>query len=343
MPGMRTFPKSGSSSVAMLARAMTCGSRKNCSISLIGPANMVPRSRTRRLVSGPVRGFMSPSGRQIRQAALLVFPAAAAGAGIVAVCLGHSRGVLGIQRTHVVLYRLTRAPVPRQVLQVRAAVGVKPLQAGTQIVQTVLALRRPDQTVLRTSAVAQSQDIALLAIAWHALAFIASEFEQRRTFQQFGQRRLAYIPEAILRVDEVVAGIDIAVMLEHDDIAADLRGHAQRVLHAQERPGRLVEVLNIDPADIAPHPLVEDGAEESPVGLGRDGLRADLALPLAGHQRQELQELDADVPEETIHRCGLPHVLIVNHAEHIAMDPMALKHAKRLQHALVRRSLRSEE
>jgi hypothetical protein len=56
---------------------------------------------------------------------------------------------------------------------------------------------------------------------------------------------------------EMIARVDIAVVLQDHDIAAGFAKNAQRVRHSPERPRRLIEILDADPLDIVADPLVE--------------------------------------------------------------------------------------
>src|SRR3990170_4209527 len=105
-------------------------------------------------------------------------------------------------------------------------------------------------------------------------------------------------------------------MFDDDDIPAGFPEHAERMLQPEERPCRLIEVLDADAADIVSDPLVEYRAQKSPVGFGRNGFRADSIVCGTHHQRQELQVLDPDVFEETVDRRRLPDVMMMNDAQH---------------------------
>ena len=107
--------------------------------------------------------------------------------------------------------------------------------------------------------------------------------------KKFTQGSGVNIPQAMLGVDEMIACVDIAIVLEYDDIAADRRGDAQRVVHAEEGPRGLVESLDMHPTDVAARPFVEYGAQKGAVSLCGNGLGADPVL-FARNQRQELQE-----------------------------------------------------
>src|SRR3990172_3759742 len=130
----------------------------------------------------------------------------------------------------------------------------------------------------------------------------------------------------MLRINEMVAGIEVAVMLDDDDVPAGLAKNAERMLHPQRRPRRLVENLDDDAPDIVPHPLVENGAEKLAEGLRRHRLKAypTLAVIQSLYKGKELQVLDADLLKEAVNLRRVVDVLVVDHAEEIAMDLMLL-------------------
>ena len=70
------------------------------------------------------------------------------------------------------------------------------------------------------------------------------------------------------RLDEVVARIEIAVVLERQRGAAGLGVDAQAGRLAEPVGERHVEHLHVDLADVVPHPLLEDVDQEPPVLAG---------------------------------------------------------------------------
>ena len=99
------------------------------------------------------------------EAAFLEFFAAATRAKVIA--SDHRRGlrVFGLDVKHKLLDGLARLMERCKLLQVRAAVGEKPLQASAEIVQPRFAVRSRQETVLGTPAIAHGEDLALAALA----------------------------------------------------------------------------------------------------------------------------------------------------------------------------------
>ena len=76
-------------------------------------------------------------------------------------------------------------------------------------------------------------------------------------------------------LNEMVAGIDVAIVLEHERVAATWRDDAEVVL-PEPAAERHVEGLNEDLPHIAPDPLVEDRAEETAELVRAYGALGDL-------------------------------------------------------------------
>ena len=90
------------------------------------------------------------------------------------------------------------------------------------------------------------------------------------------------VAQAMFGVDVVVAGKEISIVFDDRDISADGPEDAQRMLLPERRPGRFLENLHFDPADIPAHPFVEDGAEKVAPGFRRDGVRSSPRFGLSG-------------------------------------------------------------
>ena len=96
-------------------------------------------------------------------------------------------------------------------------------------------------------------------------------------------------PELLPGLDEVVAGVEVAVVLQRRAVAAGGGVDAQEVTAEMGLEGD-VEELHVDPPHVAPDPLLEDVDQELPVlraahGTSGDeaaGLRVQGALPAAG-------------------------------------------------------------
>ena len=77
------------------------------------------------------------------------------------------------------------------------------------------------------------------------------------------------VPELVARLDEVVARVEVARVLEREREPARLRVDAQPRRLADPVRERDVEHLHVHLADVASHPLLEDVDQEAAVLLGR--------------------------------------------------------------------------
>ena len=76
------------------------------------------------------------------------------------------------------------------------------------------------------------------------------------------------IAQEVVGLHEVIAGIEVAGVLERERVATGLAVHAKaRRLADPVRQGD-VEHLDVDLADVTAHPLLEDVDQKAPVLLG---------------------------------------------------------------------------
>ena len=171
------------------------------------------------------------------------------------------------------------------------------------------------------------------------------------------------VAELVLRLDEVIAGVEVAVVLQRRAVAAGGRVDAEQVA-AEEGFQRDVEELHVDLAHVVAHPLLEDVDQEAAVLLGPDralgdqvaGLRVEqpllarlLAPALVGDldrllggaldDRDELHPLRAQfIAEEAID--GAPVVLVggVDGAQDVEVD-LVLAQVTPAAHHQVERAL----
>src|SRR5205823_2339891 len=87
------------------------------------------------------------------------------------------------------------------------------LQARAKIVEPLFAVRCFDEAILRATAVAHAQDFALAAVARQARPLILAEFPLPRILDHFRQGLFVDIADLVLRLDVMIAGVEVAVML----------------------------------------------------------------------------------------------------------------------------------
>ena len=120
--------------------------------------------------------------------------------------------------------------------------------------------------VLGTLAVAGEQVLALPAVSRQRVGFGLPERALLFRSHELADRGLEDVAEQVRRVDEVVAGVDVTVVLESDTLAARRTQNAQRRETTQLGGEHAVEELDEHLADVVSHPLVEDRREELAVG-----------------------------------------------------------------------------
>jgi hypothetical protein len=198
--------------------------------------------------------------------------------------------------------------------------GKKTPVSRAQVIESSLAVRRKEKTVLRTSAVAHGKYVAGFAKAGEGVKLDPAEGPLSRCLEQLDQGGFPDIPQAMFSIDEVVTGIEVALVLHHRHVATGLSKDTEAMFPAEGCRNRLLEDLNIDSADVLFHPLIENDAEKITEGRGRDRTRAYARVTRSFHEGQKPEESRPYLLEEPIHLTGVMHVLTVYHAQHVAND-----------------------
>ncbi len=184
----------------------------------------------------------------------------------------------------------------------------KGFEARAQVIQPRFTVGREVGAIFGTAAVAGKQDGAFAAITRQGRFFIQSKSALLLAAHQFDHGSFENIAQAVRRLNEMVAGIQVAVMLHCQRQSAGLLENAQAAGRAQPASQRGVEHLHENPAHVAAHPFVENGDEKIAVLFSRDGARRQVVallearLVLALDDGNELDELRADlVAQEAVH------------------------------------------
>ena len=74
--------------------------------------------------------------------------------------------------------------------------------------------------MFRTLSLAGKSDFALTAVAWKRVGFVTAKLRLRLRGDHFSEQFLQNNPQLVLRINEVITGIQIAVMLNGDRFAA---------------------------------------------------------------------------------------------------------------------------
>src|SRR5262245_30615758 len=99
--------------------------------------------------------------------------------------------------------------------------------ASAEIVQPRFAVGGRQETVFRAAAVAGKAHLAASALRRQAVELGPAEARLLRRADQVGHVRLTDVAEPVLGLDEVIAGVEIAVVLERQRRAAGRRVHTQ--------------------------------------------------------------------------------------------------------------------
>ena len=160
-------------------------------------------------------------------------------------------------------------------VHVRGGVAIEAAVAGAKIVETGISIAIVCETVFGTFAVTGKQHVALLALLRQGAVFEQTETLLLLAVEHLDESVLIDIAEPILGKDEVVAGIDVAVLLHHASVSTVFGIHATAWRKAHPVGQRAIEELNEDAPDVVPHPFVEDGTEKAAPLLGRHRERGD--------------------------------------------------------------------
>ncbi len=231
------------------------------------------------------------------------------------------------------------------------------LVAGAQVIQPGLAIGRECEPVARALAVAGETHLTLPTVPRQRVALGLAEGSLLVGGDQLQEMGLLNIAEKVLGLDEVIAGVQIAVVFERQRIATRLSEDAERAADADPRPKRGVEHLDEDLGDVLPDPLVEDGDQEAAPLVGphrsfRNQFPFEkverprlvrVAPALVGQREQfggrsfddrdELHELGAEVvTEEAVHLEPVISVGGMDGTQDVEIDGMRLQEAEPAHH-----------
>lgn len=185
------------------------------------------------------------------------------------------------------------------------------LQTGAEGILAVLSMSGTTSVTIRIIPAAQ-------AFSREIVSLEESEAKPLLTIEELRERGLAYVAELVLRSHEMVARIDISVVLDGKAFATGLPHGA----YTRRQPAPLseghIEYLHIAAADIPAHPLVEDAAKEAAESLRRHRPRGLAAVREPVHGWKKLHEAAAGfVAEEAIDLSSSLLAKVVDHAQGI--------------------------
>ena len=152
-----------------------------------------------------------------------------------------------------------------------SGVGEEGAVGGAEIVERGIGLAGGEEAVLGAAAVAGEEPLALAALLGETVALGASEIGLAMAVGEGRERCVVDVAEAELREDEVVAAIEVAVVLHGKGVAAGGSHGADPWRFANPAGEGGVEELDEDFADIVEKPFVEDGCQVAGVLGGGDG------------------------------------------------------------------------
>jgi len=138
------------------------------------------------------------------------------------------------------------------------------LVTGAQVVQPGFAIRGLDEAVFGTFAMASKTHIAVQAVLRQVFAFIQPEPGLVLGADHLQHVLLPDVAQQVIRLDEVVTGIQVAIVLECQAVTASLieNTHARRT-HPHPVAGGRLEGLHKHFAHVILDPLIEDLDQEA--------------------------------------------------------------------------------
>ena len=188
------------------------------------------------------------------------------------------------------------------------------------------------EAVLRALAVAQVQVLAAEAFRRQGIALVDAELHLPGRLHHRPDGGFGDVPEPILRVDEMVAGVEVPVVLDDGVAAAGAVVGAGAGHHAAPVRQGGVEQAHEGPSHVVPHPVVEDVAHELAEAQGGDRpggeARAfgrggdDATLFHVFDHRHELHIPAAERLQEAVHFQPAALGDLVHRGHRVEFDPM---------------------
>ncbi|VFS46007.1 Uncharacterised protein [Budvicia aquatica] len=145
------------------------------------------------------------------------------------------------------------------------------LVGSTQIVMRVLLTFEGGDPVFRAAAVAEWPKLAAQALSGQFIVFGTAEAPLLLAARQCAEGSHLHITQLIRGIDIVIAGVDIAIGLDHQRLTTLAGEHTNRGGIAEPTCQQAIKLAYEDLAYILLHPLVEDIGHKLAVAMGRDG------------------------------------------------------------------------
>ena len=204
----------------------------------------------------------------------------------------------------------------------------KLLVTSAEVVQTVFTCRRFDKPIFRTPSVANKLHFAAAAVFGECIAFIGTEFALERRIHHLLNGVFCDVAYMIVRRNEMIAGVEIAVMLNSECVAARFVEDTEAWVVAQPRFQRDIKNLHENSADVVDYPLIKDRAEEFTVLPCRDRARGYIFSTEILNRRDKLHKLRTEAFEVVINLFRILGVVLVHDTQYIVINFVILQNAK---------------
>lgn len=156
------------------------------------------------------------------------------------------------------------------IVHVRCYVVKELVKPAAEVVEPRLPVLVLDEAVLGTLTPAGKEVGTLPTLPRQGIVLIAPKLLLSRAVHHLYQRTRVDIPKFVLREDEVITAVDIAIVLHHSGVTAVLRHRADSRLDTHPIGERGIKKLDKVLSHTVPHPDIEETTEEVSPLLGCD-------------------------------------------------------------------------
>src|SRR5262249_17478036 len=223
------------------------------------------------------------------------------------------------------------------------------LIALAEIIQAFLPIWRAKEAMFGTFSIAGKTIIAFAAISRQRIVLVLAELPLLARVDQRAQRILDDVAEFVLRINVVIARIEIAVVFNRQRRTTSLTKDAEALLDSQPALQSDIKNLHEVPPDIVSNPFIKNGAEElAELGRlyrpGRDprraiGIRSGQNEAVGSrcgrhpfHNGNELHEATADFLEEAVNLKRMVRIVALDDGKRVELDLVFLEIAEPAYH-----------
>ena len=220
-----------------------------------------------------------------------------------------------------------------------------------EVVESWLTGGGTEEAVLGALPVAGKEELTLAALGGQAVLLGGTKLLFALAVHHLGQRLRTDITQLVFGKDEVVAGIEIAVVLHHSGMATGFGQGADAWLLTNPIGQGGVEQLDKVLTHILSHPFIEDGAKEMAPLFGGDGEIGQGDVVLIGRTGQvtsigmgqdtlydgrELDEAALYLLKKVVEVEGIIGIEVIHHSQYIPLHPMLIEQSNSPHHLLKR-------